>query len=236
MNKIFSLDELKNYDGKNDRKAFVAVDGLVYDLTNSPLWEQGEHMSKVSAGRDLSLELKKISPHKKDVLDKFEIVGVLEGYENLLEKKDENIKIDESTHKSRFHYLSHIHPFLVHFPIVFFPFSFFFGLLSVIFSSKTFYLISFYMLFLGTFFSFFALFSGFLAWKIRLKYAKIQEIRFKIILSILLILISVPTLLYEFLFLITLKSSNIIFLFSLFLLTVLVLVIGFLGGKIDFPD
>ena len=29
--KIFTLDELKNYDGKEGRKAYIAVDGVVYD-------------------------------------------------------------------------------------------------------------------------------------------------------------------------------------------------------------
>ncbi len=32
--KIFTLDELKNYDGKEGRKAYIAVDGVVYDVTN----------------------------------------------------------------------------------------------------------------------------------------------------------------------------------------------------------
>ena len=41
--KIFTLDELKNYDGKEGRKAYIAVDGVVYDVTNVAAWQGGTH-------------------------------------------------------------------------------------------------------------------------------------------------------------------------------------------------
>lgn len=37
--KILTLDELKNYDGKEGRKAYIAVDGVVYDVTNVAAWQ-----------------------------------------------------------------------------------------------------------------------------------------------------------------------------------------------------
>ena len=49
--KIFTLDELKNYDGKEGRKAYIAVDGVVYDVTNVAAWQGGTHHGN-NAGND----------------------------------------------------------------------------------------------------------------------------------------------------------------------------------------
>jgi len=57
-----TLDELKAFDGKDGRPAYVAVDGIIYDVTNSIPWKNGEH-SGFSAGNDLTREIKEISPH-----------------------------------------------------------------------------------------------------------------------------------------------------------------------------
>ena len=51
--KIFTLDELKNYDGKEGRKAYIAVDGVVYDVTNVAAWQGGTHHGN-NAGNDVS--------------------------------------------------------------------------------------------------------------------------------------------------------------------------------------
>lgn len=73
-NKEFTLDELKKYDGKNSNKAYVAVDGVVYDVTNVDAWKNGEHKNGLTAGNDLSEEINK-SPHGKDVLEELPVVG-----------------------------------------------------------------------------------------------------------------------------------------------------------------
>lgn len=75
-NKEFTLDELKKYDGKNGNKAYVAVDGVVYDVTNVDAWKNGEHKNGITAGNDLSEEINK-SPHGKDVLEELPVVGKL---------------------------------------------------------------------------------------------------------------------------------------------------------------
>lgn len=70
--KIFTLDELKNYDGKEGRKAYIAVDGVVYDVTNVAAWQGGTHHGN-NAGNDVSDRIVK-APHGKSTL---EIVGKL---------------------------------------------------------------------------------------------------------------------------------------------------------------
>ena len=75
-NKEFTLDELKEYDGQNGNKAYVAVDGVVYDVTDVGAWKNGEHKNGITAGKDLSEEINK-SPHGKDVLKDLPVVGKL---------------------------------------------------------------------------------------------------------------------------------------------------------------
>lgn len=73
--KIFTLDELKNYDGKEGRKAYIAVDSVVYDVTNVAAWQGGIHHGN-NAGNDVSDRIVK-APHGKSTLEKLEVVGKL---------------------------------------------------------------------------------------------------------------------------------------------------------------
>jgi predicted heme/steroid binding protein len=54
--KEFTLDELAEFDGKDGRPAYVAYDGMVYDVTDSPMWDGGGHEALHSAGGDLTEE------------------------------------------------------------------------------------------------------------------------------------------------------------------------------------
>jgi len=41
--KEYSLEQLKQYNGKEGRKALIAYDGLIYDVTDRILWQEGKH-------------------------------------------------------------------------------------------------------------------------------------------------------------------------------------------------
>nr|WP_314459239.1 cytochrome b5 domain-containing protein [uncultured Clostridium sp.] len=69
-----TLDELGKYNGKDGNPAYIAVDGVIYDVTESKLWKDGEH-NGYTAGKDLTEEIKKISPHGTSVLKKMKEVG-----------------------------------------------------------------------------------------------------------------------------------------------------------------
>lgn len=71
----FTLDELSKYDGKNDRDAYVAVDGIVYDVTYNQAWAGGSHFGLI-AGKDLTKQLESCH-NKQDILSKLTRVGVL---------------------------------------------------------------------------------------------------------------------------------------------------------------
>ncbi|WP_338350713.1 cytochrome b5 domain-containing protein [Enterococcus faecalis] len=73
MEKIFTKEELKQYDGKNNQKKYVAIDGIVYDLTSMKAWK-GENHHGNHAGQDLSAMIIQ-APHKTKVLEKLEVVG-----------------------------------------------------------------------------------------------------------------------------------------------------------------
>ncbi len=79
--KTFTLDELAKYNGKNGAKAYVAVNGTVYDVTGLPQWPQGKHFCPGSvAGTDIT-DLYQRSPHMKrsNYLARFPVVGTLVG-------------------------------------------------------------------------------------------------------------------------------------------------------------
>ncbi len=42
----FTTIELKKYDGKKGMPVYVAVDGIVYDLTNNKYWKTDLHMNR----------------------------------------------------------------------------------------------------------------------------------------------------------------------------------------------
>ena len=75
--KTFTLDELEEYDGKDGAKAYIAVDGVVYDVTDVEPWAGGEH-NDYEAGKDLTEEIKTKSPHGVSKLEGIPVVGKLE--------------------------------------------------------------------------------------------------------------------------------------------------------------
>ncbi|OGL46185.1 MAG: cytochrome B5 [Candidatus Schekmanbacteria bacterium RBG_16_38_10] len=72
--KVFDEAELKKFDGKEGRKAYVAVNGKVYDITESDLWQDGEHGGIHVAGQDLTDEIDN-SPHGEDIMENWPVVG-----------------------------------------------------------------------------------------------------------------------------------------------------------------
>ena len=40
---VFTAEKLAGFDGKNSRRAYIAYSGTVYDVTESMMWEGGDH-------------------------------------------------------------------------------------------------------------------------------------------------------------------------------------------------
>ncbi len=73
--KEFTLEELKQYDGQAGRPAYVVYDGAVYDVTESAMWDDGDHVGEHSAGEDLT-EAHDEAPHDVYIVD-YPKVGTL---------------------------------------------------------------------------------------------------------------------------------------------------------------
>ena len=74
---VLTVEELAQYNGKDGQPAYVAVDGVIYDVTDVPEWANGEHKNGLTAGHDLTEEIKNESPHGLAALDGLPIVGRL---------------------------------------------------------------------------------------------------------------------------------------------------------------
>lgn len=71
-----TLDELAQYNGKDGQPAYIAVDGVIYDVSDLPRWANGEH-NGFEAGQDLTEEIDNESPHGRGVLERADVVGIL---------------------------------------------------------------------------------------------------------------------------------------------------------------
>lgn len=73
--KVFTLEELSQYDGQDGHRAYYAFEGVVYDVTDSPLWKLGKHFEH-NAGEDLTGMLEN-APHGDAIVKAFPVVGVM---------------------------------------------------------------------------------------------------------------------------------------------------------------
>ena len=74
----FTEMELRQYDGRKGRRAYIAYDGIVYDVTNAPNWRRGMHRDMHYPGLDLTRSLRK-APHTASVFARVPRVGILVG-------------------------------------------------------------------------------------------------------------------------------------------------------------
>ncbi len=64
--KIFTERELQQFDGTRGKAAYIAYEGVVYDVSASTLWRGGQHEDLHFAGTDLTRTLRK-APHTAEV-------------------------------------------------------------------------------------------------------------------------------------------------------------------------
>jgi len=71
----YSKSHLALRNGQDKPEIWVALNGIIYDVTESRLWKNGKHYEHW-AGQDLTDELKD-APHTEGVFLKFKAVGKL---------------------------------------------------------------------------------------------------------------------------------------------------------------
>lgn len=149
----FTGQELKGFDGKGARRAYIAHNGKVYDVSGSPMWSEGAHFGQHFSGNDLSGELTN-APHGEEVFSNFHIVGELTTEAHL--GQGLLLKVEKL----------HPHPISVHFATAY-PMAFaLLAILGLFTGIESFDIASFYVLVLGFISAAFSTLSGISSWKI----------------------------------------------------------------------
>ncbi|MBI9051981.1 MAG: cytochrome B5 [Anaerolineaceae bacterium] len=76
VKKEFTKAELSYFSGEFGGPILIAVEGIVYDVSESQFWQHGRHQVFHKAGQDLTEELAD-APHGAELIRKFPVVGYL---------------------------------------------------------------------------------------------------------------------------------------------------------------
>jgi predicted heme/steroid binding protein len=71
-----TTQQLAYFNGEYGARAYIAFEGVIYDVTESSFWQFGRHQGNHQAGMDLTDELND-APHGEEIIKKFPIVGYL---------------------------------------------------------------------------------------------------------------------------------------------------------------
>ena len=237
-----TIDELKRYNGQNGERAYVAYKSVVYDVTNSPFWKNGDHVGVHIAGRDLTSELSD-APHGDEVFKEFAVVGKLENSEQIgsvmqTPKMQEHQSDSHELFKSKlktWYKIYHPHPAAVHFPIALHLFAAGMDLLFLITPSEAYDAGVFYSFFIATVMGLVAMVPGILSWWINYNLSMQRVFVVKLIVASITLLLGVvaiyiyyenPHVAYE-------HSFQGILYHAIVLVTGLnVIILGYYGGKI----
>ena len=73
--KEYTLEELANFNGKSG-KVYIAFQGQVYDVTDSYLWEGGNHQGLHDAGLNLTKAMDE-APHGPEIFKDYPVIGTI---------------------------------------------------------------------------------------------------------------------------------------------------------------
>jgi 2-oxoglutarate ferredoxin oxidoreductase subunit alpha len=229
-------NELKQYNGQNGAKAYVAYKGKVYDVTQSSFWKGGEHAGMHSAGEDLT-SMMASAPHGGEVFSKFEIVATLEEEKEKAPSKEDASRSEEPFKEQMkvWYQKYHPHPMLVHFPIALHIFAAGLDLMFLTVPNEAYAVGVFYTFFVATVMGFFAMIPGILSWWINYNLSTRRPFIVKLVVATLTLLLGVvgivlylenPGIVYET------SWEGITYHFIVLFSGVCVIVLGYYGGKI----
>lgn len=133
-------EQLKEFNGKDGKPAYIGYKGKVYDISKSDFWPAGEHMGRFKAGEDLTDSID-MSPHGEKNIFRYEAVDTLEdgtvqdtntetvvpNSENMLSDMDKKMMAKRQWYKK-----NHPHPKIIHFSIGMFGLAFFLQILAIV--------------------------------------------------------------------------------------------------------
>ena len=228
-------EKLAQNNGKDGKPAHVAIEGEVYDVSESRLWKNGLHMNRHEAGQDLTQALN-AAPHGREVLDEFPQKGILKAD---LEAQPPIPKWLANLLETYPFLKRHPHPMVVHFPMAFFITASLFLLWYYLINRVSPLLDAiFYMHILGTLALPIAIITGWLSWLVNYLGKSNALITRKMVLSMILLMLDVvvlialikqPTILQAP------QGIEIVFPIFIFLYLPIVSIIGEHGGRLVFP-
>ena len=243
--------ELAKFDGKEGRKAYIAFKGQVYDATESKLWKNGEHEEIHLAGLDLT-DAMSGAPHGEKVFEKLNVVDQFQ--ENEADAAEKEKKSDQvgSTTSSAFAFLQsnkpqirywyqkyHPHPLTVHFPIALHIFAAGVDLMFLATMKPAYEVSVFLAFFVATLMGLVAMAPGILSWWVNYAFLKARPFMVKLYVAILTVFlgfigigirIADPNVAYHPTF------EGILYHFTIFVTVPMVVILGYYGGKITWPD
>jgi len=228
-------DELQQYDGTEDKKAYVAYQGRVFDVTQSKLWKNGLHFKTHQAGGDLT-EAMKAAPHGPNVMGRLEQVGKL--------AEVTKSKAPATTFKTPPKLVElildqHPHPISVHFPIALCIAASVFTALGLIFHVPSLQKAALYNIILAAVTTPASIATGVLSWYYNYSGIWTHIYRVKTYLSILLVVFFAASLSIYFLCLSgPVQVGPWYWVYNCIVLAQAPTVIGlgYFGGKITFPS
>jgi len=224
-----TLKKLKQYNGKNGSKAYVAFKGKVYDVSKSPQWMNGTHQGMHEAGLDLTPAMEN-APHADEVFAGFEVIDTLDEDE---EEDDTKLAL------ARWYRKYHPHPMLVHFPIAFHIFAVGANILFLYTYESSYATTVFYSLYAATVMGLFAMLSGMLSWWINYQMAFTKIFITKLSLSVITLILGIVAIV------IYLDDPHVVYVSTLpgilyhgivFITGVTVIILAYNGGKLTWPE
>jgi len=225
--RLFTLEELSKFDGKEGRPTYFAVAGVVYDASASKLWRQGVHVRLHAAGNDLTVALK-AAPHPADRLERCPKVGVI------VEQAPPPPEISQAVATpawARFAYNLHAHPASVHFPIALCVIGALFEAISLLTGWAPCGALPACTIAAGVALSPVAIVSGFVDWRYQFSSRMTRIFKAKITFSFVLLGVAAISLFLRF----AEVGPEIIHRLLAVSLAPIALLLGFLGGRITFP-
>jgi predicted heme/steroid binding protein/uncharacterized membrane protein len=228
--KKFTLEELRQFDGKEGRPAYFAMDGVVFDATNSRLWRNGTHVRKHEAGDDLSAAIM-VAPHGKSVADRLPRVGVVATEAPVAAQAAQ--QEDDLPWFATLFYKLHAHPASVHYPIALCAVTSVLHAVALVIDCPTCSTVAVWNLAIGLLASPAPIVSGLVDWLYQFGGRPTKLFVAKIVLSIVFVLLGAGALAMHFF-----AGGEPAILYHLLMLSFapLVMLLGFLGGRITFPN
>lgn len=226
----FTLKELERHNGRGGKPSYVAVDGEIYDVSASPMWENGVHMGLHNAGCDLTEALAS-APHGKEVLEGLQKAGNLAAAPAPGAATPRRIPPKWASMLISMH----SHPITAHFPQAFFVFAPIFLALFYVTGARSFERTANHLLCAGFLMALPTTATGFLHWWY--KYAGRSRSVFKLKITLSLLLVPASGLVFAFHTACgTLDSDSIhwAILLLYFAMIPLVVLLGRAGGEIVF--